>query len=190
MPLLVRLLENDAPTLRLLGRNPFSEQPPTYVRVSLYRYRFSTPGERHKTGAHGCARALARMCSQYVATTRESRTRFPPEANPFWQENPFRQECLRQDGPLAAPQTVPKDQVPAAGESPAVGQYLRQECLRQKSSWRAGVPSAGRCPRQECLRRRSPCGGSPRGGQECLRQECLRQDGAFGLCLLNVKTKN
>jgi hypothetical protein len=41
-PLLLRLLENDAPTLRLLRHNPFPESPPRHVRAQLYRYRFTT----------------------------------------------------------------------------------------------------------------------------------------------------
>jgi hypothetical protein len=41
-PFLVRLLHNDAPTLRLLRRNPFPDSPPRYVRAQLYRYRFTT----------------------------------------------------------------------------------------------------------------------------------------------------
>ncbi|MBO0866566.1 MAG: lipase maturation factor family protein [Mycobacterium sp.] len=41
-PFLVRLLQNDAPTLRLLRRNPFPDSPPCYVRAQLYRYRFTT----------------------------------------------------------------------------------------------------------------------------------------------------
>jgi hypothetical protein len=42
---LVRLLQNDRPTLRLLRRNPFPDSPPTYVRAQLYRYRFTTARE-------------------------------------------------------------------------------------------------------------------------------------------------
>jgi Lipase maturation factor len=41
-PFIVRLLRNDAPTLRLLRHNPFGESPPTYVRAQLYQYRFTT----------------------------------------------------------------------------------------------------------------------------------------------------
>ena len=41
-PLLERLLRNDRPTLRLLRHNPFPESPPTFVRVQLYRYSFTT----------------------------------------------------------------------------------------------------------------------------------------------------
>ena len=44
-PFLVRLLQNDAPTLRLLRRNPFPDSPPRYVRAKLYRYRFTTLSE-------------------------------------------------------------------------------------------------------------------------------------------------
>jgi hypothetical protein len=49
--LLARLLENDLPTLRLLRRNPFPDQPPTFVRARYYRYRFTTWQERRETGA-------------------------------------------------------------------------------------------------------------------------------------------
>jgi hypothetical protein len=49
--LVTRLLENDRPTLELLGRNPFGDHPPAVVRARLYRYRFTTPAERRQTGA-------------------------------------------------------------------------------------------------------------------------------------------
>ncbi|ORV97487.1 lipase maturation factor family protein [Mycobacterium kyorinense] len=42
---LVRLLQNDPPTLRLLRRNPFPDSPPNFVRAQLYRYRFTTASE-------------------------------------------------------------------------------------------------------------------------------------------------
>ncbi|AXK37075.1 lipase maturation factor family protein [Streptomyces armeniacus] len=48
---LLRLLRNDAPTLRLLRGNPFPDEPPAYVRALLYRYRFTTREERRETGA-------------------------------------------------------------------------------------------------------------------------------------------
>ena len=48
---LERLLENDRPTLGLLRRNPFPDQPPIWVRATLYRYRFSTWTELRSTGA-------------------------------------------------------------------------------------------------------------------------------------------
>ncbi|WP_308799055.1 lipase maturation factor family protein [Agromyces silvae] len=43
--LLVRLLEADAPTLRLLATDPFAGEPPRWVRVRAYHYRFATHGE-------------------------------------------------------------------------------------------------------------------------------------------------
>jgi hypothetical protein len=46
-----KLLVNDPPTLRLLRHNPFAEKPPTFIRASLYRYRFTTWRERRETGA-------------------------------------------------------------------------------------------------------------------------------------------
>jgi hypothetical protein len=48
---LVRLLEADPATLRLLRRDPFDGRPPRWVRVRLFRYRFTTPEERRRTGA-------------------------------------------------------------------------------------------------------------------------------------------
>jgi hypothetical protein len=51
IPFLVKLLEGDAATLRLLRHNPFPDAPPEWVRARYYRYRFSTPDERRATGA-------------------------------------------------------------------------------------------------------------------------------------------
>jgi hypothetical protein len=48
---LVRLLEADGPTLRLLRGDPFDGTPPRYVRARLFHYRFSTWDERRRTGA-------------------------------------------------------------------------------------------------------------------------------------------
>ncbi|WP_454197285.1 lipase maturation factor family protein [Nocardia sp. Marseille-Q1738] len=50
-PFLVRLLENDRATVRLLRCNPFPESPPRYVRAQLYEYRFTTPRELLHTRA-------------------------------------------------------------------------------------------------------------------------------------------
>jgi hypothetical protein len=50
--LVMRLLEHDPATRRLLGRpDPFPDHPPALVRARLYRYRFTTPAERRQTGA-------------------------------------------------------------------------------------------------------------------------------------------
>jgi hypothetical protein len=51
VPLLERLLVNDAATLQLLRTNPFPDRPPAFVRVRMFRYRFTTRQERHDTGA-------------------------------------------------------------------------------------------------------------------------------------------
>ncbi len=42
---LIKLLEGDRATLRLLRRNPFADRAPTAVRARLYLFRFSTPAE-------------------------------------------------------------------------------------------------------------------------------------------------
>jgi hypothetical protein len=46
-----KLLRNDRPTLKLLRRNPFPERPPAFLRMRLFRYRFTTRGQRRETGA-------------------------------------------------------------------------------------------------------------------------------------------
>ncbi|GIF97188.1 lipase maturation factor family protein [Catellatospora citrea] len=51
LDLVGRLLAGDRALLRLLRGNPFPDQPPTYVRALLYRYRFTTRAERRATGA-------------------------------------------------------------------------------------------------------------------------------------------
>ncbi|GAA4192254.1 lipase maturation factor family protein [Microbacterium oryzae] len=48
---LVRLLQADGPTLRLLKNDPFDGHRPRFVRVVSYRYRFATRAERKETGA-------------------------------------------------------------------------------------------------------------------------------------------
>jgi hypothetical protein len=48
---LARLLEGDAATLRLLGRNPFPDSPPLYIRARMFEYRFTTRAERRASGA-------------------------------------------------------------------------------------------------------------------------------------------
>ncbi len=50
-PFLVRLLQNDPATLRLLRHNPFPDSPPRYVRALLYRYRFTTAAELRRDRA-------------------------------------------------------------------------------------------------------------------------------------------
>jgi hypothetical protein len=46
-----KLLMNDEATLRLIRRNPFPDKAPTFIRASLFRYRFTTPQERRESHA-------------------------------------------------------------------------------------------------------------------------------------------
>jgi hypothetical protein len=48
--LLARLLEGSPQVVGLLGRNPFPDAPPRYIRAQVYDYRFTTPEERKATG--------------------------------------------------------------------------------------------------------------------------------------------
>ncbi len=50
LPLVARLLQNDKPTLGLMGANPFPDRPPGFIRARLYQYRFTTPEQRRQTG--------------------------------------------------------------------------------------------------------------------------------------------
>ena len=47
---LLRLLEADAPTLRLLRTDPFGGEAPRWVRARAYHYRFATHAEFRETG--------------------------------------------------------------------------------------------------------------------------------------------
>jgi Lipase maturation factor len=49
--LIRKLLENDRATLKLLRRNPFELQPPTFVRALFYLYRYTNSREKQETGA-------------------------------------------------------------------------------------------------------------------------------------------
>jgi len=51
VPLVVKLLEADPPTLRLLRTDPFAGARPRFVRATLYLYRFTTPRERRESRA-------------------------------------------------------------------------------------------------------------------------------------------
>jgi hypothetical protein len=51
VPFVLKLLQGDRPTLRLLRSDPFGGQTPRYVRARLYRYRFTTPAEHRASGA-------------------------------------------------------------------------------------------------------------------------------------------
>jgi hypothetical protein len=48
----VRLLEADPPTLRLLAHDPFGGERPDFIRARMFRYRFATRAERRETGLY------------------------------------------------------------------------------------------------------------------------------------------
>jgi lipase maturation factor len=73
MPLIVKLLQNDRPTLRLMGSNPFPDESPVHIRISLYRYRFTTPSERRETGAVWVRRRLGTYLSPVRLTPEQGR---------------------------------------------------------------------------------------------------------------------
>ncbi|WP_066522783.1 lipase maturation factor family protein [Curtobacterium ammoniigenes] len=49
---LMRLLEADRPTLRLLAADPFDGEAPRWVRARMFLYRFATRKERRDTGLY------------------------------------------------------------------------------------------------------------------------------------------
>lgn len=49
--LIQKLLLGDPATLRLMGANPFLEQPPRHIRALFYRYHFTGWQEKRRTGA-------------------------------------------------------------------------------------------------------------------------------------------
>jgi lipase maturation factor len=51
VPFLSALLRGDRAVLALMGRDPFPDAPPVYVRARLYLYRFTSWRERRETGA-------------------------------------------------------------------------------------------------------------------------------------------
>ena len=46
-----KLLSGDREILRLLGKNPFPDRPPAYIRALFYRYRYTDWKQKHETGA-------------------------------------------------------------------------------------------------------------------------------------------
>jgi hypothetical protein len=80
VPLVEKLLCNDAATLKLLGNNPFADRPPTYVRGVLYRYRFTTWAEHRQTGAWWVRRRLG-LYLPPLRAPHHSSTRVPPASD-------------------------------------------------------------------------------------------------------------
>jgi hypothetical protein len=50
VPFITKLLQGDGATIGLLRGNPFPDAPPRFIRAELFRYRFTTPDERRRTG--------------------------------------------------------------------------------------------------------------------------------------------
>ena len=48
MHLVYRILTNETDVLALLGRNPFPEQPPKFMRANLYHYHFTKLGSTNR----------------------------------------------------------------------------------------------------------------------------------------------
>ena len=46
----IRLLQGSPEVIALLGKNPFPERPPKFIRAMIYQYRFTTVAERNRTG--------------------------------------------------------------------------------------------------------------------------------------------
>ena len=46
-----KLLSGDRGILRLMGKNPFPDQPPVFIRALFYQYRYSSPLQKRETGA-------------------------------------------------------------------------------------------------------------------------------------------
>lgn len=53
-----RLLANDPAILKLMGTNPFRDQPPAHIRALFYEYRYTTAQEKRRTGAWWTRRLL------------------------------------------------------------------------------------------------------------------------------------
>lgn len=51
VPFMRRLTEGEPAVLRLMGKNPFPEGPPRYVRAVMWDYHFTDPAQKHATGA-------------------------------------------------------------------------------------------------------------------------------------------
>jgi hypothetical protein len=76
---LVRLLEADRPTLRLLRVDPFDGAPPRWVRARLFRYRFAHRDERRETGLYWIREPLGELVGPVGLGRRDATTRLDGE---------------------------------------------------------------------------------------------------------------
>jgi hypothetical protein len=75
----MRVLEGDATVDALLAENPFPESPPRYLRSTLWRYRFSTPADRHQ-GVWWTRERVGAYCP--TVTLQQGRLRVVRESTP------------------------------------------------------------------------------------------------------------
>jgi hypothetical protein len=53
-----KLLLNDEEILKLMGKNPFPDEPPVAIRALFYQYRYTDPQQKRETGAWWTRRLL------------------------------------------------------------------------------------------------------------------------------------
>lgn len=78
MNFLVRLLQGSREVLGLLGRNPFPDEPPHYVRAVLYSYRFTDRATRSQVGTWWRRSRLGLYCP--VLSRKQNQDDQPPQA--------------------------------------------------------------------------------------------------------------
>ncbi len=77
-----RLLRGDALLLRLLGRNPFPEAPPAWIRARYYHYRFTSRAERRATGAWWSREPAGDFMKPVTLAKRHDDRGTPPSSTP------------------------------------------------------------------------------------------------------------
>jgi hypothetical protein len=75
---ITRLLENDRATLKLMGKNPFADAAPTYIRARFYQYEFTTWRERRDTKAYWKRTLVDELMPPVRGAARPSTTSSPP----------------------------------------------------------------------------------------------------------------
>lgn len=70
----VRLLQGKPEVLALLKKSPFPEEPPKFIRASLYLYHFTTPAERRQNGTWWRREYLGEYCPPLSLRQTSART--------------------------------------------------------------------------------------------------------------------
>ena len=68
--------------LRLLGRNPFPEAPPAWIRARYYHYRFTSRAERRATGAWWSREPAGDFMKPVTLAKRHDGRGTPPSSTP------------------------------------------------------------------------------------------------------------